>query len=317
MRKLCLIMLALVLVGMLQAAPDLSWMYTGDSGGGMRQSTYDSRIWYAVSSSTTWDKNATYDAPTGYHWAHTGEVTSIVKNNNNSSGNHVYYNQNGWNGYVAPDGQTRYYFRFADSSTANSYKHAGNYDEYRVQYSSNTSQFAGLVLMEGEDPYAFDRSLFSAPDWMYTGDDFGGMRRSTYDAKVWFAVAKNNVWDKNANYEIPTGFHWASTAEAQAIFGGNSNWSGAYTYYSQGGWNGYIAPDGKNRNYFRFSDSATTNAYKHAGNYDEFQVQYTSTTSGFAGLMLIQDEPLTNVPEPASLALLVLGAFLGLAVRRH
>ena len=33
-----------------------SWMLTSDSWGGFRQSTYNSSVYYAVSTSNTWDK---------------------------------------------------------------------------------------------------------------------------------------------------------------------------------------------------------------------------------------------------------------------
>ncbi|XP_062508018.1 immunoglobulin superfamily member 10-like isoform X2 [Corticium candelabrum] len=124
---------------------DTSWMYTSDNCGGFRQSTYDSSVYYAVSSSTTWNKSKYYHCPAGYYWACTEEGNRIFKKNNNWSGTHTYYNQCGWSGYQ----NNRYRFRFSDSISTNSYKHSGNYDEYQLQYESSTSYFAGIVCIKG------------------------------------------------------------------------------------------------------------------------------------------------------------------------
>ncbi|NUM34009.1 MAG: PEP-CTERM sorting domain-containing protein [Candidatus Brocadiae bacterium] len=152
----------------------------------------------------------------------------------------------------------------------------------------------------------------AVPDlsWMNTNDSFHGLRQSTYNSKVWFAVSQSNVWEPSRLYDVPDGYHWATTAEGNAIFGTNGNYSGTYVYYNQGGWSGYNF-QGLTRHYFRFSDSNVTNAYKHAGNYDEYQLQYTSSTSYFAGLVLIQ-----NVPEPATLFSILLGILGFLAYKK-
>jgi hypothetical protein len=124
--------------------------------------------------------------------------------------------------------------------------------------------------------------------WMLTSDRCGGFRQSTYDNSVYYAVSKSNIWDKTKDYSCPCGYHWATTAEGRKVFKSNSNWSRTYVYQNQCGWSGYTY-EGVNRHYFRFQDSATTNAYKHAGNRDEHQVQFTSSTSNFAGIVCIKD----------------------------
>ena len=48
-------------------------MAIGDSCGGLRQSTYDSSVYYAVCSSSTWYKSKFYHCPEGYYWACTEE----------------------------------------------------------------------------------------------------------------------------------------------------------------------------------------------------------------------------------------------------
>ena len=126
---------------------DTSWMLTSDSCGGFRQSTYDRSVRYAVSLSDSWDKSKIYDCPVGYHWASTDEGRKIFKNNNNKSGVYVYYSMCNWTGYVW-GGKTRHYFRFRDSASTNAHKHAGNYDEYKVEVTSSTNNFAGIVCIE-------------------------------------------------------------------------------------------------------------------------------------------------------------------------
>ena len=126
---------------------DTSWMLTSDSCGGFRQSTYDKSVRYAVSLSDVWDKSKIYDCPVGYHWASTDEGRKIFKNNINKSGIHVYNAQCKWSGYVW-EGKNRYYFRFRDSASTNAYKHSGNNDEYQIQTSAATSQFAGIVCIK-------------------------------------------------------------------------------------------------------------------------------------------------------------------------
>ncbi|XP_062523403.1 hemicentin-2-like [Corticium candelabrum] len=124
--------------------------------------------------------------------------------------------------------------------------------------------------------------------WMLTSDSCGGFRQSTYDRSVRYAVSLSNVWDKSKIYACPFGYHWASTEEGQKIFKNNHNWSNVFVYHRQCNWSRYDW-GGKTRYIFRFRDSASTNAYKHAGNYDEYQVEYSSTTSNFAGIVCIEN----------------------------
>ncbi|XP_062512291.1 roundabout homolog 1-like [Corticium candelabrum] len=124
--------------------------------------------------------------------------------------------------------------------------------------------------------------------WMLTSDSCGGFRQSTYDRSVRYAVSLSNVWDKSKIYDCPFGYHWASTEEGQKIFKNYGNKSGVYVYYGQCNWSGYDW-GGKTRYIFRFRDSASTNAYKHAGLNDEYQVEYSSTTSSFAGIVCIEN----------------------------
>jgi hypothetical protein len=124
--------------------------------------------------------------------------------------------------------------------------------------------------------------------WMLTSDSCGGFRQSTYDSSVYYAVSSSNTWDKSKYYNCPRGYHWACTEEGRKIFKNNNNWSGTYVYHSECGWNSYSF-GGLERRYFRFRDSAKTNAYKHAGSFDEFKIRYDHTASNFAGIVCIRD----------------------------
>jgi len=157
-------------------------------------------------------------------------------------------------------------------------------------------------------------TLIELDDWWLQTDAHGGLRQSTYNEDVYFAVAKTN-FSLTDTFEMINGYHWASTAEADAIFGNNSNWSGNHVYYNQGGWSAYQW-EGVNRVMFMLSDSLSTNKYKHAGNYDEFRLNTYANIDSYslkAGFMLIKDD--VNVPEPSTLAIFALG-IIGLASRR-
>jgi len=123
--------------------------------------------------------------------------------------------------------------------------------------------------------------------WWDTSDNLGGLRCCTHDSRVYFAVSKSSTWDRTNLYEIPPGYRWLSTSEGTTIFNGSNRNGYHYTYHGQGGWNGYVW-GGETKYYFRFSDSHVTDSYKHAGNPDYHAVQYSASTSNFAGLVLIR-----------------------------
>ncbi|KAH3759268.1 tripartite motif-containing protein 2/3 [Pelomyxa schiedti] len=153
-------------------------------------------------------------------------------------------------------------------------------------------QVASPIGVEGSDsPPSFTVSARAAIQrdlsWMETTDQCRGFRQCTYNPRVRFAVAKDTTWDKDRVYDCPPGYHWASTAEGKAIFTSSSQ-NTVYAYYGQGGWSGYEW-GGKTRYYFRFSDSKQTNAYKHAGNHEEYLVGENGETSTFAGIVCITD----------------------------
>jgi hypothetical protein len=125
------------------------------------------------------------------------------------------------------------------------------------------------------------------PSWMETTDSLRGLRQSTSHPQLWYAVSRSNVWDKQMDYRPPKGFQWATTDDGLAILGGSTSNSTAFVYYNQGGWDRYTWA-GKERYYFRFADSAVTNAAKHAGTADPAPITYNSDTDNFAGIVLLK-----------------------------
>lgn len=152
---------------------------------------------------------------------------------------------------------------------------------------------AALVLASAGASAEF----ISSDDWWLTTDNLGGLRQHSGNPDYFFAVAKNNVWDKNATYGNIDGYRIATTEEGQVVFTG-SNSPSIYSYYNQGGWNGYTW-EGQQRLYFRFADSVQTGAYKHAGQYDSSPVYYSPNEGGFAGMVMIRDANATSLPNNA------------------
>ncbi|XP_062508530.1 hemicentin-2-like isoform X2 [Corticium candelabrum] len=122
-------------------------------------------------------------------------------------------------------------------------------------------------------------------------DNCNGWRQSRFNHSVYYSASSSYTWDRSKYYYCPSGYHWACTDEGKEIFTDTSNWSGKHTYYGLCGWNGYRYSyySGNTRYYFRFRDSVSTDAYKHSGNYEEYQLEYSSSTDYFAGAVCIQD----------------------------
>lgn len=170
---------------------------------------------------------------------------------------------------------------------------------------------SALVLLSAFSLPAHSATI-ALNDWWLQTDTLGGLRQNEQAPTMFFAVAQDNVWSKGDVYEAPTGYHWASSSEASALISGLQ--VGTHVYYNKGGWSGYTW-EGKSRHYFRFSDSHLNNSYKHAGNYDAYQVQYSTNINNFAGLVLIQDA--APAPAPAGLGLMGLAALMLLRRRNR
>ena len=270
------------------------WMITDDDCKGFRESTWDSRIRYAVARQNVWDKSYDYKCPTGYHWGTYSEVNPMLTGANGTY--KKYYGQCGWSGYQW-HGRDRRYFRFADSkatsgTSKDKYLNVNHGEPYPSATTATTAYFAGIVCVR-------DTPSSDPLDWMDRTDNCGGFRQSLWDPRVYYAVAKQNVWNKSFAYKCPTGFKWMSYDEANSIFTGTNNTTiKARTYYSQCGWNGY---DWHNlsRQIFRFSDSTSTAApakdrYKHAYYGEEYQTQTSTSTANFAGIVCLKE----GTPDP-------------------
>lgn len=158
-----------------------------------------------------------------------------------------------------------------------------------------------------------EAATIAANDWWLQSDSLGGLRQSTVNDQMFYAVSQSNVWNPGDTYEAPTGYRLATTAEGLAAVGAPG--LAEYTYYNQGGWSGYVW-EGLARYYFRFSDSNVTFRAKHAGNHDNASLFNTGAVTNFAGMVLIVDT--STVPVPAALPLLLLGlGGLGFAARRR
>ncbi|KAK1928469.1 hypothetical protein P3T76_016034 [Phytophthora citrophthora] len=150
-------------------------------------------------------------------------------------------------------------------------------------------------------PFSKDnRVYFSAEgphlSWMIKSsyrDTCQSFRPSSIDPNVFFTVAAQNVWDPKETYDCPLGFRWMSTPEAHRVFVGTIATESSeepLTYFDQCGWHEYNW-GGQTRMYFRFSDSKTTGAFKHAGFRDSYRIDTGFQTDGFAGIVCYR-EPL-------------------------
>ncbi|OQR99178.1 hypothetical protein THRCLA_06579 [Thraustotheca clavata] len=109
-------------------------------------------------------------------------------------------------------------------------------------------------------------------------------QRSSFSLpNILFVVASSTTWNPHQVYDCPLGYSWLTTAQGQDIFTGTRN-ATDYVYWNECGWHDYTYL-GNTRRYFRFSDSANTNAMKHAGRRADHPIEYTPSTVDFAGIV--------------------------------
>jgi hypothetical protein len=174
------------------------------------------------------------------------------------------------------------------------------------------------------------------PAWMNTRDSCNGWRQSTVHKELMYAVSDHTVWEILAPYDCPPGYHWASTTEAleilelgsdlngpeesDAMWGTNvtahtwqstqadklmeegerhGKFSAEMTYKGQCGWD-ELFWEGKERRYFRFSDSGpryiqfepeSGATWPEEGYF--FRGDYPTTTSSHAASMDVYHSHLT------------------------
>ena len=279
-------------------AGTLDWMQTDDDCQGFRQSSWDSRIRFAVARQNVWKPTFAYKCPTGYDWATRAQVDALLASTSDpiTTPYKKYSAQCGWSALLW-HGRSRQYFRYADSLTTPAAKTGAadaNLGDPRTSVqTATTAGFAGIVCIAAQPP--------SDPlDWMDRTDNCGGFRQSLWDPRVYYAVAKKNVWDKAFTYTCPSGFHWMTYSEAAGIFTSTSTTITQRTYYGHCGWSGYDW-HGLNRRWFRFADSTSTTTgpkdrAKDAADNEEFNTEVQATTAQFAGIVCMKD----GAPDPTA-----------------
>ena len=128
--------------------------------------------------------------------------------------------------------------------------------------------------------------------WMVTPphrDACGAFRQSSFDPRVHFAVANNASWEMYRLYDCPVGYRWITTDEAYKLFPSHADVYPGKTYFDQCGWDGY-SWGGVLREKFRFSDSASTGAYKSAGHSEPYRPEVGDySTDTFAGVVCVTE----------------------------
>ncbi|CAK4563562.1 unnamed protein product [Aphanomyces euteiches] len=122
-------------------------------------------------------------------------------------------------------------------------------------------------------------------------------RTSSLSSDILFVVAQSNTWLVNHVYDCPKGYTWMTTNQAKDVFNGGGD---SFVYWNQCGWVEYVF-QGASRKWFRFADSATTGAFKHAGHVDGFPIEYSFTTTEFAGIVCLRSPSSAWLSPPAVL----------------
>jgi len=195
---------------------DDTWMikdHLSDECGGFRQSSMNSKVYFAVSASNTWDVNKDYDCPWGYHWASTKEAEELFTSEIDHSGvvgeERTYSNECGWSGYDWA-GVTRRMFRYSDSRITGAYKLALHYDSVRSQKDGTTdlpslgelttSDFAGIVCVAGE-PQGGEGAAKYYDECRFEHNSNGGLDYdSVMDSGCW-ARGGRELWRTDGSQE--------------------------------------------------------------------------------------------------------------------
>ena len=114
---------------------------SSDSCGGMKQSDFDSNIYFARSKSSTQDTNL--EIPQGYRWLSISEYNNYFNQSTVPTKNdniYIYYKRCGLGAYPISlnEGRSQYSILFSDSEQG---MHSGNYehmgDSYHYSYLTN------------------------------------------------------------------------------------------------------------------------------------------------------------------------------------
>jgi len=192
----------------------------------------------------------------------------------------------------------------------------------------------GLILSASCLASTANAALIPIEDWHDTNGPVSGLLQATFDSSIYFAQAKDIDFSINDTYEMLDGYHLATAAEYKTLWDNNVAENGTPTnallHRDRGGWAGDINNSGARSLFFAFADMFDPNLENkavHAGSFElhaiitgavNYAPQLESRPDLFAGLILIKDEAnttSTSVPEPSTIAVLVLGV-LGFAARQ-
>jgi hypothetical protein len=240
------------------------WMEKTDNCGGFRQSASAPDVYYAVSNSNVWDKNRTYACPAGYRWATTAEGTARF-NNSPSYPYNTYHNQCGWSGYD---------WNPAWTLGCTSYGQTG----------CGSTYLSPTPTMQQVKDGGFTSGCDECDDYYSTA-----------------CYAQTDVSGPDGACGGINEAHWRNDQHLDDCFHSANSWGGNPSTMATGSWSNHCNKDGvccgdnllqnqtRTRYYFRFKDSAATNAHKHAGNNENHAVQYYSGTENFAGVVCIKN----------------------------
>ncbi|PCI58794.1 MAG: hypothetical protein COB35_12970 [Gammaproteobacteria bacterium] len=95
------------------------WHDTTGPVSGLRQSDFNNTVFFAVAKNIDFNQTNTYEMLTGYHLASYDEYVTLFSASaalGATGASYVYFNQDGWNGYIWNKVQ-RIYFAFSDMYT--------------------------------------------------------------------------------------------------------------------------------------------------------------------------------------------------------
>jgi hypothetical protein len=244
----------------------IGWMEQSDNCGGLRQSTSDSDVYYAVSRYNIWNQSRTYACPMGYHWASTAEGNVRFPVGGVASTNLVYSGQCGWNAYTWsptwPLGCTSFtgkdgcgsFFTDPTPSKGKLEQVAGDY----ARGCTECDAYSGITCAAGGTPAVVGECGGIDEVWWRNDKHLGGC----YHSANKFSGAPAGILPGSSSDHCKDGVCCGS---------------------------GETQPITLTRQYFRFSDSASTGMYKHAGNNDNYQLQSSTALTTFAGIVCIKD----------------------------
>lgn len=182
--------------------------------------------------------------------------------------------------------------------------------------------------------FSSSAALVTVDEWHETGDDFGGLKQSSFSQDIFFAVGDQNYFDISNSYQMMSGYRIASFEEYEQILSEVVSKSPEKSsYHNKAGWDGYVF-NGQYRYAFTFLNYDVGSEFIHAGGVD-YNLRYKIASeyqlnNNWAGFVLIKDESsdggiysfqgdqlslVSSVPTPFMLSVFTL-AILGVSSRK-